>query len=121
MKKWFIFFPIFILLDICYSIDTQKVFNEYTRKPDYITSLSTANIQGGTGISVSTNSTGVVINATGNSVPNLAVGTGSSSSFTNNITSPTAASPILRALISRQTKYLKSPANPAVSAEDQVK
>lgn len=52
-----------------YAEQTKMIFNPFTSKLDYITALTTTSVQAGSGVTVSTTSSGVVITGTGSGNP----------------------------------------------------
>lgn len=68
MKK--LAFLLLLLPSLASAEKTKLVFNPFTGKFDYITTLDTNSIQAGSGVTVSTTSNGVSISATGSSSSN---------------------------------------------------
>jgi hypothetical protein len=64
MKK-LILLGLLLLPAVGRAEQTKTLFNPFTGKFDYITALSTNSIQAGTGVTVSTTTSGVSITATG--------------------------------------------------------
>lgn len=89
MKKWLYLFA--FLSSICFGEQTKTIFNAHTNKLDFITALSTNSIKGSAGITITTTAAGVIITAPSAGAPTLAVGTGTATNFTNNVSSPTGA------------------------------
>lgn len=52
---------------VCIAEQTKTVYNPFTSKLDYITALTTTSIQAGSGVTVSTTSSGVLITGSGGS------------------------------------------------------